>query len=150
MYILKLSLAAAGYREDRFDNALTEARADTNKFLNGVKHNLQHSLCNWWYKCINDSSRHPILRTYRLFKHEFCIEPYIVQLTNREYQKYVARFRVSSHNIRIQVGRHEGLPENQRICLYCNTGAIDNELHLMFDCTFHDFERKLLLALLTN
>jgi hypothetical protein len=31
----------------------------------------------------------------------------------------MARFRLSGHNLRIETGRHEGLPRNERSCCRC-------------------------------
>ena len=45
------------------------------------------------------------------------------------------RLRVSSHSLRIQTGRYgnDGLPRNERICVYCDLNDIDDELHLLLN-----------------
>jgi hypothetical protein len=52
-----------------------------------------------------------------------------------------ARFRLSGHNLRIETGRHEGLPRNERSCCRCKrllgedfVAPIDDEEHLLFSC----------------
>jgi hypothetical protein len=53
----------------------------------------------------------------------------------------MARFRLSGHNSRIETGRHEGLPHNERSCCRCKrllgedfVAPIDDEEHLLFSC----------------
>jgi hypothetical protein len=53
----------------------------------------------------------------------------------------MARFRHSGHDLRIETGRHEGLPCNERSCCRCkrllgeDIGApIDDEEHLLISC----------------
>jgi hypothetical protein len=53
----------------------------------------------------------------------------------------MASFRLSDHNLRIETGRHEGLPRNERFCRRCKTllgedfvAPIDDEEHLLFLC----------------
>jgi hypothetical protein len=53
----------------------------------------------------------------------------------------MARFRLSGHNLRIETGRHEGLPRNERSCCRCKrllgedfVAPIDDEEHLLFSC----------------
>jgi hypothetical protein len=53
----------------------------------------------------------------------------------------MARFRLCSHNLRIETGRHEGLPRNERSCRRCKgqlgedfVAPIDDEKHLVFSC----------------
>jgi hypothetical protein len=53
----------------------------------------------------------------------------------------MARFRLSGHNLRIETGKHEGLPRNQRSCRSCKRligedfmAPTDDEEHLLFSC----------------
>jgi hypothetical protein len=53
----------------------------------------------------------------------------------------LASFRLSGHNLRIETGRHEGLPRNERFCRRCKRlldedfdAPIDDEEHLLFSC----------------
>jgi hypothetical protein len=51
----------------------------------------------------------------------------------------MARIRLSGHNSRIETGRHEGLPRNERSCRRCKrllgedfVAPIDDEEYLLF------------------
>ena len=43
-------------------------------------------------------------------------------------------FRISSHKLEIERGRYKKLDVKDRICKICNTGAIEDEQHLLFNC----------------
>ena len=56
----------------------------------------------------------------------------------------MAQFRLSSHNLAIETGRHcrpKKSVEN-RICEYCTAKLIDDEAHFILKCTYHTVERR--------
>ena len=75
------------------------------------------------------------------------MESYLSQVKNNKYRICLTKFRVSSHRLRIEVGRHQRpkLPLEQRICTFCNTNEIYDEVHLVKNCQFHNEERRILL-----
>ena len=101
-----------------------------------------------WYNEINDSEKNPMLRLYKNFKSEFKPESYIKSISNRRLQKCLSQFRLSSHCLRIHKGRQErdnfgkNTPSNKRFCLSCKSGQIDDELHLLSNCSTHNGERE--------
>ena len=114
----------------------------------GIKNELENCYAQKWIKEINDIDRHPILRTYIGFKNKFCQEKYIERLNIRKYQRAISRFRVSSHRLGIETGRHQkpSLPPDKRLCKYCKSGKVDDELHFLVHCDFHSKTRKLFFS----
>ena len=49
----------------------------------------------------------------------------------------MARFRVSSHNLKIEIGRHNKpkTPIEERKCDKCNSDEIEDELHCLIICS---------------
>jgi len=49
----------------------------------------------------------------------------------------MSRLRLSDHNLRVEKGRHTGIPYGRRTCLRCAPGSnqVDDEHHLLFQCT---------------
>ena len=84
-----------------------------------------------WEIEINDTVRNPLLRTYKIFKSSHEIEKYLLYVRNYKYRRSISQFRVSSHSLEIEKGRHTKpkTPENLRKCKYCNSGQIDDEMH---------------------
>ena len=54
----------------------------------------------------------------------------------------MARFRLSSHNLRIETGRYDGTPYIERICELCDGNHVQDEQHIVFDCMGTDESRS--------
>ena len=48
----------------------------------------------------------------------------------------LAIFRTSCHSLRIETGRHHKppTPPEDRLCKFCNSGIVDDELHFLTKC----------------
>ena len=44
------------------------------------------------------------------------------------------RFRMGSHLLPIEQGRHLRLPRHRRVCRLCHTGALGDERHMLLEC----------------
>ena len=77
----------------------------------------------------------PILRTYRLFKTEIKLEPYLLEIKNSVTRRFLSRFRLSSHNLYIETGRWQRpkIPPEDRICPSCING-VEDEIHVFVQC----------------
>ena len=49
------------------------------------------------------------------------------------------KFRVGGHSLRVETDRwlHPKPPREQRLCRCCNTGAVEDEQHFLFDCPYY-------------
>ena len=56
------------------------------------------------------------------------------------HKKFMARLRMSGHNLQIELGRRDNTPSNERFCVHCDKHQIGDEYHLM-NCTFVAPER---------
>ena len=67
---------------------------------------------------------------------------------NEKYRISISRFRSSSHQLFIETGRHTVpiTPRDERICKYCQSSDIDDEMHMMLSCAFHRTERAVLFS----
>ena len=75
------------------------------------------------------------LRTYALFKTHFQKEKYLSVIDNVDIRKCFMSFRISSHKLEIERGRYKKLAVKDRLCKLCNTGAVEDERHLLFNCS---------------
>ena len=107
-------------------------------FIGKVTEKLSSLYIAYWKNQIGDSERNPILRTYKLFKTQFCLESYLLNIQNHCIRKTLAKFRLSSHILQIEVGRHSKpkTPVAERTCK-CNESAIEDEMHLLLFCSFY-------------
>ena len=76
------------------------------------------------------------LRSYRLFKKDFVLEPYLLNITSTALQVSMTRLRVGCHSLEIERGRHHkphSLPVSRRLCSKCK--SVEDEIHFLCECT---------------
>ena len=88
----------------------------------------------------------PKLRTYKTFKLTFHIEPYLLLLNNVKEVSALARFRLSSHSLQIELGRYNNTPLNNRLCTRCDYNAVDDEEHFLIHCSYFNEEKKCFIS----
>ena len=96
-----------------------------------------------WRKDIDSLSK---LRTYSLVKKSLCVEPYILNIKGNHFITAMARYQMSSHDLKIERGRYNNpiTPINQRICTRCESNGIDDEIHPLFHCNAMSNDREVL------
>ena len=93
---------------------------------------------------VNDGQDHNKLRFYKKIKGSFNIEPYILQIRNRNQRHWLTRYRTSAHTLRIESGRYTRpvTPVCDRICKYCDHHVIDDEMHFILLCDTFRLKRQ--------
>ena len=61
------------------------------------------------------------------------MEPYLQTITDFHLRKIVTKFRCSDHRLEIEIGRHNNIPRENRMCKVCSTD-IENEMHFLCIC----------------
>ena len=87
-----------------------------------VKQRLTDQFYQHWFSQIHNTSRGDF---YSLFKKEFCLERYLLQL--------FPKLRYSNLKLAIETGKWAGIRREQRLCTLCGNGVGD-EYHLLFTC----------------
>ena len=99
-----------------------------------------------------ECSLKPKLRTFMTFK-DFNFRENYTNLTLSFFQRRIlGKFRLGCLPLRLETGRYQvpRLPEDQRICLACNTDSdVENENHFMFKCSAYKDERDSWLSKMT-
>ena len=85
------------------------------------------------------------------YKHEWMkyISNDLLNMKNHKAKRLLTTLRISSHNLHIETGRYhkpKKTPLEQRICYFCNSHSVEDELHLILDCTFYDEFRSTLFT----
>ena len=52
-------------------------------------------------------------------------------MEHTKYRNTLAELRLSSHQLNIEVGKHNNIPRNERKCTLCDLNDIDDEFHLL-------------------
>ena len=76
------------------------------------------------------------LRTYCLFKTTYETETYCKIIMPLRHRSAFAKFRCGVAPLRIETGRYENKPLEERICPFCD--EIENETHVLFNCYLYD------------
>ena len=64
-----------------------------------------------------------------------------------KHRRALTRFRVSSHSLEIENGRHckPKIPVDQRLCKCCTSQSIEDEVHFLIQCELYaDLRQELL------
>ena len=88
---------------------------------------------------------HNKLRFYKSIKGSFSPEPYITNVTNRSQRAWLTRYRVSAvANLRVESGRYTRpvTPVEQRVCCYCSSNTLDDEMHAILQCSTMSLKRN--------
>ena len=78
------------------------------------------------------------LRTYCTFKQDYGVEEYCKCIMPKNHRSALCKFRCGVAPLRIETGRYEGLPIDRRICPCCNINVIENENHVLLECSLYN------------
>ena len=99
---------------------------------------LYENMCTRWSE---SAGNYPKLRTYCIFKTSFSTEPYVKNILNRGHRSTIAELRSGILPLQIETGRYQQIPENFRLCMFCNDQVVEDEKHFLFDCTLYNTVR---------
>ena len=93
-----------------------------------------------WHVSIDTST---MLDFYKCFKHTLEYESYL-DILPYSLRCILSKIRLSCHPLRVQTGRYapNRIARNERICLYCDSGDIEDEYHFICVCNKFSEVRK--------
>ena len=115
--------------------------ADPGTFKELCKNILKDNFIEKWGTSLNNGAS-SILRTCDTFKQTFEMGFYLENVNQFRYRNAITKFRVSSHALEIERGRHCGLSVEASVCGYCH--CIEDENHFLFHCSIVKEARHLL------
>ena len=119
-----------------------QAVVDEMAFLCEFRDRLQNCHIQNWTSMKAET---PKLSLYNQFKQSFRREPYLSLDIPYRLRKHLAKFRTTSVNFEIEIGRRHGLPKEDRLCKLCgesNIMAIGDEYHVLLECAAYSDVRK--------
>jgi hypothetical protein len=93
----------------------------------------------------------PKLRTYKTFKASLVLESYLLSEKDRRGGYLFTAIRTGTNKLRIESGRWKRPvePVEERKCMVCRGGVIEDEKHFMLSCRGYDqFRASLFLQIL--
>ena len=73
------------------------------------------------------------LRTYSLIKSNIGYENYLSNVRNVKSRQSLTKFRLSIHDLMIEVGRYKKITKSERFCPFCPR-YMENEIHFLINC----------------
>ena len=69
-------------------------------------------------------------------------EKYLYQVENVKHRQSLTRYRLSSHSLSIETGRHKSIKRDSRICPFC-VDIVEDEVHFLLECpSYNTVETK--------
>ena len=78
-----------------------------------------------------------MLRVYKNIKTNAGVEAYISKANSVNVRKSLAKLRANGLHINVHVGRRQGVPYEERVCIHC-TKLIEDEYHVLFICPLYN------------
>ena len=89
------------------------------------------------------------LTYYHKNKENFITEPYLSHINNFKQRSTITQFRISAHNLKIETGRYNNTPTEERCCDWCKhiigNNVVENEQHFLTICPLNSNSRFKLL-----
>ena len=77
--------------------------------------------------------------------------PAYLDLTRKNpFRKTLVKLRISSHKLRIETGRYDNIPRDERLCNLCNCNRIEDETHFLLDCPSFSSIREMFFSKLES
>ena len=71
-------------------------------------------------------------------------------MKNPTVRKEITKFRLSAHELNIEMGRRTNVKLEDRLCTKCAFKEIEDESHFLFTCTLYNNERNKLFKIILD
>ena len=124
---------------------ISQGLGDIDSFLFEFKQRLKDCATQDWQSDISSTNK---FNTYCTYKSLLVSEKYLVCISNINYKTALAKFRCSSHNLRIETGRRDKI-ENVKVCQKFGFYDVEDDYHFLFSCTLYANLRSTILGNIT-
>ena len=76
----------------------------------------------------------PSLLLYYTIKKNYSPSTYLDLTRKNPFRESLVKLRISSHKLRIETGRYDKIPRDERLCSLFNCNKIEDETHFSLDC----------------
>jgi len=70
-------------------------------------------------------------------KRSYSLSAYLDLTRKNPSRKSLVKLRISSPKLRIETGRNEKIPRDERLCSLCNCNKIEDETHFSLECPIY-------------
>ena len=91
-------------------------------------------------KLKNSEKLNILMKLYRAGIHTYFVDI----LKNKNEIAMLSKLRISAHKLAIDGGRYLNIPKHERICTAFNTGEVEDEEHVLLNCSIYKLLRQVL------
>ena len=107
----------------------------TNVHKNTILKNAEHMLLRDFHLDLQNKMRNMSrLSVYCELKPSEQISSYC-KLTNRHHRSLLIKLRSSTLPIAVEQGRYRSIPREERLCTYCDSSSVEDDIHILFHCS---------------
>ncbi len=79
---------------------------------------------------------------YKQIKTSFGVETFLTLNIDRYEKSLLAQLRYGILPLRVETGRFVNEKRCDRICTFCNSGDIEDQIHFLFHCNLYEMQRN--------
>ena len=104
---------------------------------------LKQKYISHWNQTLQNSQN---LNFYNTIKNNYSPSTYLVLTRRNPLRKTLVKLRISCHQLRIETGRYDNIPRNERLCNFCNCNNIEDETHFLLDSPAYSQVREIFFS----
>ena len=112
-----------------------------------IKASLQEREEAEWKKAME---KKPKLRLYRILKFTLEREEYLDVVVDPQERRFMTDMRGGTNLLRVEMGRWKGEQLEDRTCIFCAMGVVEDEAHALLQCSTYYRERYRLYVHIRN
>ena len=98
---------------------------------------------SYWNQTLQHSQKRSF---YYTLKKNYSPSAHLDLTRKNPSRKSLVKLRFSSHKLRIETGRYDKIPRDERLCSLCNCNNIEDETHFLLDCPSYSSIRDRLFS----
>ena len=121
---------------------LSEDVGDIKIFMKTFKQRLVDCSMHDWSAMISDSGK---ARHYRFIMPSLQTVNYIFYNIPLKFRIALSKLKCSAHCLNVEVGRHNNIDYQERLCNLCDTQEVEDEYHFVIKCPVYKYLRNVYL-----
>lgn len=128
------------------------SKAQLKHFITPIKTDLENQYKQYFFSYINKSDSSGKFTLYQKVYNDYKLQTYL-SLAHAKHKQTISKLRTSTHKLQIEIGRHQKINREDRVCQYCTMNVTEDEAHFLLYCPSLTDQRKILfdsLAMTVN
>ena len=111
--------------------------------LKALQEKIQNDYITYWIDAKHKNNSKLSFYSKVNLSNKYELKFYLKTIKNQNFKKAITNLRISTHNLKVETGRHKNIPKEERICEICN--KVEDEVHFLDECIKYTTKRHILL-----